>query len=122
MASARKPILYRVASEITINCFCTVNFGPWHKHSRFMTKDQRTYLVKKLIYKSNNRGCKETDIILGNFSNKYLLGFSDQEISQFELILDQTDADIMDWVNGKSEVPDTISKNMIDKLSKMGTA
>ena len=84
-----------------------------------MQKEQRTYLMKKLLYKSNYRGCKETDLALGNFANKYLDSLTDQELLEFEVICSQMDTDIWDWLNNKIPVPDGISKPILEKISNM---
>lgn len=84
-----------------------------------MQKEQRTYLIKKLLYKSNYRGCKETDLTLGGFANKYLDSLTDQELTEFETILNQMDTDIWDWINNKIPLPSNISKPLMDRISNM---
>lgn len=66
---------------------------------------EQEILLKKLIYQSNNRGCKETDVILGNFSRKALGDMSLQELRDYQYFLSELDADIWNWVNNISEAP-----------------
>lgn len=82
-----------------------------------MQKEQRTYLIKKLLYKSNYRGCKETDLVLGNFAHKYIDSLSDKELAEFEIIVNQMDPDIWDWLNNKSLAPNNISKELLEKIA-----
>ncbi len=82
-----------------------------------MQKEQRTYLIKKLLYKSNYRGCKETDLILGNFAHKYIDSLNDNELLEFEIILNQMDPDIIDWLNNFESAPNNISKTLLAKIS-----
>ena len=79
-----------------------------------MELKQRELLIKKLIYRSNNRGCKETDVILGDFSKANLAQMKDDELESYSHLLTQTDPDIWDWFNGKS-VPqeDALKKMMV---------
>lgn len=74
----------------------------------------REVFIKKLIYQSNNRGCKETDMILGNFSKMHLAQMSDEELKDYAHLLDQTDADIWDWFN-RSTIPKEASLQKIMK-------
>ena len=66
--------------------------------------DLETY-KKKIIYKASHRGSKEMDILLGNFINKYVELFNKNELQQFDLILDNDDDDIYQWILGKSDIP-----------------
>lgn len=64
-------------------------------------------LVKKLLYQSKNRGCRETDIILGQFAEQYLSSMSEIELKEYERILQLQDVDIYDWVTKKKSLPAT---------------
>ena len=43
---------------------------------------------KKIIYKASHRGSKEMDILLGNFINKYIDLFNENELNLFDSILE----------------------------------
>ena len=60
---------------------------------------------KKIIYKASHRGSKEMDILLGNFINKYIELFNENELNIFDSILDCDDDDIYQWMIGKKDVP-----------------
>ena len=68
-----------------------------------MTEDN---FRKKLLYRSLHRGCKETDLLLGQFAEKHIHGMSDEELQEWNTILGQTDSDIVAWVMGRAEVPE----------------
>lgn len=74
------------------------------------------YLKKKLLYQSKNRGCKETDLLLGKFADQFLDKMIDAELQDYERILAQTDADIVDWVMRKAEVPVTLKSNVMKRV------
>ncbi len=69
--------------------------------------------IKKLLYQSWYRGCKETDKILGNFARENLHNLSDAEIEEFEAILKENDVDIYNWIAGKQAIPEEIKNNSI---------
>lgn len=81
-----------------------------------MDAQNRRLFIKKLIYKSCYRGCKETDLIIGRFAKDNLEKMSDVELQEFSSILDMLDTDIYDWFTGKKNVP---SKYQSETLSKL---
>jgi antitoxin CptB len=80
---------------------------------------ERELLIKKLIYQSDKRGCKETDIILGQFSLAHLHKMSDAELEDYRNFLSQVDTDIWDWVNAKA-IPDDEACKRIVSMIKVG--
>ena len=60
---------------------------------------------KRLLYQSLHRGCKETDMILGNFAIAHLDKLSDDEIDLYENFINEKDWDIYAWVIGSQELP-----------------
>tara|TARA_B100001769_G_C22040353_1_gene559119 strand:+ start:338 stop:601 length:264 start_codon:yes stop_codon:yes gene_type:complete len=77
--------------------------------------DLETY-KKKIIYKASHRGSKEMDILLGNFINKYVELFNKNELQQFDLILDNDDDDIYQWILGKSDIPNEYQNRVFSLL------
>lgn len=76
-------------------------------------KDQ---MIKKLLYQSCNRGCKETDLIIGLFARENLGKMNDNDLLTFEKILQQNDADLYDWYVGKKPIPKEISSGIMTKI------
>ncbi len=75
----------------------------------------REIRIKKLLYQSWYRGCKETDKIVGLFAKKYIHELSDIELDELEAILNENDNDIFDWLSNKREMPEEIKSNSIMK-------
>lgn len=78
--------------------------------------DTQEYLLKKLLYKSKNRGCKETDLILGNFAEKFIYHMNIDELNDFARILEASDANIYDWFTNKASPPDHINSKVLQQL------
>lgn len=70
----------------------------------------------QLFYRSFYRGCKETDILLGEFARTELESLSDTELDLFEQLLDEPDWDIFAWLTGKKEVPEVYQGALFHKL------
>ena len=56
--------------------------------------NNKDFILKKLIYRSKYTGTKETDILLTNFSKKYLKKLSYEQLKTYQLILDSGDTRI----------------------------
>jgi succinate dehydrogenase flavin-adding protein (antitoxin of CptAB toxin-antitoxin module) len=63
-------------------------------------------MLKKLIYKSHYRGTKEGDFLLSSFARFALIECSDVEKSVYANLLEQTDAQIHEWVLNPQMAPE----------------
>ena len=59
-------------------------------------------LKKKIIYRSNYRGTKEMDKLLGAFTNKYIDKLSIENLYYLEKLLDFDDNNLYNFYNGLS--------------------
>ena len=57
-------------------------------------------LKKKIIYRSNYRGTKEMDKLLGAFTKKYINQLNQDELVDLEKLLDIDDTSLYNFFNG----------------------
>lgn len=76
----------------------------------------KTFLAKKLLYQSTNRGCREIDYILGAFTRKHIASMDEKDLQDFALILSQNDLDIYDWITNKTNPPSHLDSNIMSLL------
>ena len=57
-------------------------------------------LKKKIIYRSNYRGTKEMDKLLGSFTKKYIDTLNLEDLSDLEKLLDIDDTNLYNYYNG----------------------
>ena len=57
-------------------------------------------LKKKIIYRSNYRGTKEMDKLLGAFTKKYIDELSNEDLADLEKLLDIDDTNLYNFFNG----------------------
>ena len=57
-------------------------------------------LKKKIIYRSNYRGTKEMDKLLGSFTKKYIEILNLKDLADLENLLDIDDANLYNFFNG----------------------
>ena len=60
---------------------------------------------KRLLFRSWHRGTREADLILGSFAEANLAAFDDSQLDRYEALLECPDADLFDWITGRSVPP-----------------
>ena len=74
-------------------------------------------LKKKIIYRSNYRGTKEMDALLGSFTKKYINTFNDEELKCLLDLLEVDDKNLYKFNQGEDIFID-IEKNKVSNLFK----
>ena len=74
-------------------------------------------LIKKIIYRSNHRGTKEMDLLLGSFVKKYIYNLNLNELNELSDLLSLDDEILFEWYFNKLENV-AIRKNKISDLLK----
>ena len=74
-------------------------------------------LKKKIIYRSNYRGTKEMDKLLGSFTKEYINNLEIKDLIDLEKLLEFDDNNLYNFYNGlKTEV--NFENNKINSLFK----
>ena len=74
-------------------------------------------LKKKIIYRSNYRGTKEMDKLLGSFTNTYINELSEDDLLKLEKLLNIDDSNLYNFINGL-DTDVFIEKNNVTDLFK----
>lgn len=61
--------------------------------------------IKKMLYRCWHRGCKETDILLGDYAKARIYDLNNQQLALLEKLLDVDDAFLYNWITEKSAAP-----------------
>lgn len=61
--------------------------------------------LKKIRFRASHRGFREADLILGGFAEQHLAQFTCAQLDEFELLIDQPDHDLYDWIVGQAPAP-----------------
>ena len=86
------------------------------------SSDPHAIRRKRLLYLSQHRGMKEADIFIGGFAARHLANMTVAQLERFERLLDEEDADLMDWVMGKQPIPDDVQSDVFDLLQQFKLA
>jgi antitoxin CptB len=60
---------------------------------------------RKLLFRSWHRGMRELDLIMGRFADAVIAELSEQELGEFEQLLEVPDNELLAWVAYQTEVP-----------------
>ena len=77
-----------------------------------------TDLKKKIIYRSNYRGTKEMDKLLGSFVKKYIDLLDDSQLIMLSDLLDRDDENLY-RLNQGQEMTINIEKNTVTELFRI---
>ena len=73
-------------------------------------------LKKKIIYRSEYRGTKEMDLLLGNFVKKYINIFSINDLHDLSKLLDISDQDLTKSILNKDTSIKLPNNNVVNLL------
>ncbi len=71
---------------------------------------------KRMIFRSCYRGTKEMDLVMGSFADQNISGFSEDELEQYESVLQENDIDLYNWISGKEDPPSNVISDVFKKL------
>lgn len=60
---------------------------------------------RRLKFRSWHRGTRESDLLLGSFADRYVDGFSADQLQRYDRLLGNSDPDLYNWLTGREAVP-----------------
>ena len=60
---------------------------------------------RKLLFRSEHRGTKEMDVILGTFARTFLPTATDEQVNDYAEVLEENDPDLYNWISGREDLP-----------------
>jgi len=76
-------------------------------------------IKKKILYKSKNRGIKEMDFLLEKFVKNNIEQMTMDQLNKFELLLEESDIDIFNWITNKNIVPNRHNNEVFRMIHNM---
>ncbi len=72
---------------------------------------------KRLGYRTNHTGTRETDILVGGFVSRHGDDLDEQAIGALEALLDgANDRDILDWITERAPLPERFRNDLTAQL------
>ena len=60
---------------------------------------------RRILFRATHRGTQETDRLVGGYVSRRLASFTEPELDAIEAMMDLPDADLADWLMGRSPIP-----------------
>lgn len=73
-------------------------------------------VCKRLCFRAWRRGFRELDLILGPFADAQVAQLDENEMGEFERLLDAPDQDVYSWIIGRSAVPAQFEGGVMQKI------
>ena len=61
---------------------------------------------RRILYRSWHRGTREMDLLMGRFADKMIDEMSDQDVADFELLIEVEDPDLFGWLASGTPAPE----------------
>ena len=71
---------------------------------------------RKILFRSWHRGMRETDLIMGRFADAEIAALSEEELDEFERLIEVIDRDLLSWITGEAAVPENYDTALFRKL------
>ena len=78
--------------------------------------DDLTNRRKKLLYRASYRGFREADLLIGGFARAHLSDMSEDELDEFEALLNVGDNDLYAWARGHGAPPADLDGKVFARL------
>jgi succinate dehydrogenase assembly factor 2 len=73
---------------------------------------------KRLIYRSKQRGWLEVDLLLGSWASEFVMTLNEEQLVQYEAILNQETLDIYNFIIERDDVPEELETEVMQMLRK----
>jgi antitoxin CptB len=71
---------------------------------------------KRLLFRCWHRGTREMDLILGRFADAEIVGLSDDELAQFEHLIEVPDPDLYAALTGNAPRAPEYASRLFDRI------
>ncbi|KAI0812097.1 Flavinator of succinate dehydrogenase-domain-containing protein [Xylaria sp. FL0064] len=88
---------------------------------RRVGEDEKT-MRARLVYQSRKRGILETDLLLSTFADEYLPNMTVEQMTEYDLFLDENDWDIYYWATQEEPAAITSSSSKTDKTASSSSS
>lgn len=61
---------------------------------------------KRLVHRSRYRGCREADIIFGQFADAHVKAMDQQALDKYEALIEESDHELLAWLMDREPVPE----------------
>ncbi len=75
--------------------------------------------LKRLHWRAHHRGTREADMMIGGFFDRHATGWTAEERTLFNEMLNEQDVDIMAWAIGTQPVPERYGGSLMEAMQRL---
>ncbi len=73
---------------------------------------------RRTLFRAWHRGIREMDLIMGRFADAEIGDLSDEELTQFEALIEVPDRDLFRWLTGEDATPENYDTPVYRRLRR----
>lgn len=94
---------------------------PFFCYKHIMTQTERDIRIKQLKFRAWRRGFREHDFLMGTYADDNLDKFTNEELDQFDDLLQEQDWDVYYWIMGNIEPPEKFNTKILSELQSFAS-
>jgi antitoxin CptB len=76
---------------------------------------------RQVLYRAWHRGMREMDLIMGRFADAEIGSLSEEDLTEFERLIEVVDRDLLAWITGEAETPQNYDTPLFRRLKAFHT-
>lgn len=71
---------------------------------------------RRTLFRAWHRGIREMDLIMGRFADAEIGTMTEQDLAEFERLIEVPDRDLFRWITGELETPENYDTGLFRRL------
>lgn len=76
---------------------------------------------RRLLFRAWHRGMREMDLLMGRFADAEIGSMSEEDLAEFESLIEVPDRDLLGWITGEMETPGNYDRPVLRRLKRFHT-
>jgi antitoxin CptB len=76
---------------------------------------------RQILFRAWHRGMREMDLIMGRFADAAIGDLSDEDLTEFERLIEVQDRDLLGWITGEIATPENYHTDLFRRLKGFHT-
>jgi antitoxin CptB len=76
---------------------------------------------RQILFRAWHRGMREMDLIMGRFADAAIGDLSDEDLTEFERLIEVQDRDLLGWITGEIATPENYDTDLFRRLKGFHT-
>jgi antitoxin CptB len=77
---------------------------------------------RRILWRAWHRGTREMDLVFGRFADAEIETLAEADLDTLEALMDVPDPDLMAWVLGMADIPDTHDTDLFARIRSFSTS